>query len=98
IIVNSSQDTEITLGTAKLLGLFFGLVMVCAVFFALGYTLGRKADPGLTSLAATTTPQTAANRAKPAGAASGQPTQPMGFYKAVEQKGGNAQLTAATAD
>jgi len=29
----SSQDTEITLGTAKLLGLFFGLVVICAVFF-----------------------------------------------------------------
>ena len=43
----SSQDTEITLGTAKLLGLFFGLVMICAVFFALGYTLGRKSDVGL---------------------------------------------------
>ncbi|MCU1300167.1 MAG: Sporulation related protein [Candidatus Sulfotelmatobacter sp.] len=96
--MDSSQDTEITLGTAKLLGLFFGLVMVCAVFFALGYTLGRKSDPGLTSLAATTAPQIAANRTKPAGAATGQPTQPMGFYKAVEQKGGNAQLTAATAD
>ena len=43
----SSQDTEITLGTAKLLGLFFGLVAICAVFFALGYTLGRKSDSGL---------------------------------------------------
>ena len=40
----SSQDTEITLGTAKLLGIFFGLVMICAVFFALGYTLGRKSE------------------------------------------------------
>jgi hypothetical protein len=45
----SSQDTEITLGTAKLLGIFFGLVMICAVFFALGYTLGRKSEPGLSS-------------------------------------------------
>ena len=48
----SSQDTEITLGTAKLLGLFFGLVMVCAVFFALGYTLGRKSDVGLAATSA----------------------------------------------
>jgi DedD protein len=36
------DDTEITLGTGRLLGLFFGLVVVCAVFFALGYSLGRK--------------------------------------------------------
>ena len=94
----SSQDTEITLGTAKLLGLFFGLVMVCAVFFALGYTLGRKADSGLTSLSAAAPPQTASNRTKPASAAAGQSATPMSFYKAVEQKDANPQLTPATAD
>ena len=37
-----SQDTEITLGTGKLLGLFFGLVVVCAIFFGLGFSLGRN--------------------------------------------------------
>ena len=47
----SSQDTEITLGTAKLLGLFFGLVVICAVFFALGYTLGRKSESGSSATA-----------------------------------------------
>jgi len=96
--VDSSQDTEITLGTAKLLGLFFGLVMVCAVFFALGYTLGRKSEAGLGSLSAVAAPQTSSSRTKPAGAASGQPAQPMSFYKSVEQKDSNAQLTPATAE
>jgi DedD protein len=98
MVVDSSQDTEITLGTAKLLGLFFGLVMVCAVFFALGYTLGRKSDAGFSSLSAATQPQTSSNRTKPPGTAAGQPAQPMSFYKAVEQKDTNAQLTPATAD
>jgi DedD protein len=98
MVVNSSQDTEITLGTTKLLGLFFGLVMVCAVFFALGYTLGRKSDAGLGPLSAVAPPQTSSNRTKPAGAAPGQPAQPMTFYKSVEQKDANAQLTPATAD
>lgn len=93
--MTSSQDTEITLGTAKLLGLFFGLVMVCAVFFALGYTLGRKADPGYSALAAQT--QTSPSRTKPAGSAA-QNAPAMGFYKAVEQKDSNAQLTPATSD
>jgi DedD protein len=37
-----SQDTEITLGTGRLLGLFFGLVIVCAIFFGLGFSLGRN--------------------------------------------------------
>ena len=96
--MNSSQDTEITLGTAKLLGLFFGLVMVCAVFFALGYTLGRKSEAGLGSLSPMAAPQTASNHGKPAGAASGQSAAPMTFYKSVEQKDSNAQLTPATAE
>lgn len=88
----SSQDTEITLGTAKLLGLFFGLVIVCAVFFALGYTLGRKSDAALTAPGAA--PQTTFNGPKPAGAPTTQPS-PMTFYKSVEQKDANPQLTPA---
>jgi DedD protein len=94
--MDSPQDTEITLGTAKLLGLFFGLVMVCAVFFALGYTLGRKSDVGLSAASAAAVPlQTTSNASKPAGSAL-PPAQPMTFYKAVEQQDANAQLTPAT--
>ncbi len=93
-----SQDTEITLGTAKLLGLFFGLVIICAVFFALGYTLGRKSDTGLAAAAPTAPLQTTSSGSKPAGSASTQPAPPMTFYKAVEQKDANAQLTPASAD
>lgn len=36
------QDTEITLGTGKMLVLFFGLVALCSAFFALGFKLGRN--------------------------------------------------------
>ena len=94
--MDSAQDTEITLGTAKLLGLFFGLVIVCAVFFALGYTLGRKTDAALP-----TTPgspaATSSNATKPAGSAT-QTAPPMTFYKAVEQKDANAQLTPAASN
>jgi cell division septation protein DedD len=87
----ASHDTEITLGTAKLLGLFFGLVMVCAVFFALGYTLGRKSE-GLVSPAQVASPAAAvASGSKPGSAAA----TPMTFYKAVEQTDANAQLTPA---
>jgi DedD protein len=93
----SSQDTEITLGTAKLLGLFFGLVTICAVFFALGYTLGRKSEPGIpTAGVLVSTP--AANNSKPGGSAANSSSQtPMTFYKAVEQQNANAQLTPAAA-
>lgn len=88
----SSQDTEITLGTAKLLAIFFGLVVICAVFFALGYTLGRKSESGLspgTTLAASP----ASKGAKPA--SSGPASAPMTFYKAVEQPNANPQLAPA---
>jgi len=43
------QDKEITLGTGKLLGLFFVLVAVCAVFFTMGYLLGRSSPPAAAS-------------------------------------------------
>src|SRR5205823_12683190 len=36
-----SEDTEITLGTGKMLVLFFGLVILCATFFGLGYSIGH---------------------------------------------------------
>ena len=93
-----SEDTEITLGTGKLLVLFFGLVAVCALFFALGYSLGRGSD--VPALAARTTVQ-AAPASRSAAVKSGQGTSaqpPMTFYKAVEQKDASPQLTAASAE
>ena len=33
---------EISLGAPAILGIFFALVLVCAVFFGFGYTMGRK--------------------------------------------------------
>ena len=85
----SSQDTEITLGTGKLLVLFFGLVGICALFFALGYSLGRKAEPAGTAASAAT-PQVSSNTSKASGAAA---NPQMTFYKSVEGKDANPQLT-----
>ena len=39
--MQDSEDTEITLGTGKMLALFFGLVILCATFFGMGYSSGR---------------------------------------------------------
>lgn len=96
--MTSSADTEITLGTGKLLGLFFFLVAVCAVFFALGYTLGRKSDVGSVSAGIGAQQQTAPTSAKPAGSEAQPNSPPMTFYKAVEQKDANPQLTPAAAE
>ena len=93
-----SDDTEITLGTGKLLVLFFGLVAVCALFFALGYSLGRRSD--VPALAASPTgraaPASRSTAAKSSQATSAPPA--MTFYKAVEQKDASPQLTPASAD
>src|SRR5437899_2043887 len=40
------QDTEITLSTGKLLGIFFALAIVCGVFFTMGYLLGKSTSAG----------------------------------------------------
>lgn len=37
----ATDDSDITLGPGKLLGLFFMLVAICGVFFAIGYSLGK---------------------------------------------------------
>jgi cell division septation protein DedD len=88
----SNQDTEITLGTGKLLFLFFGLVGICALFFAVGYSLGRKSEPSITTASAAASPQIVPGTTK---ASSGSPAAPMTFYKSVEQKDGNPELTPA---
>jgi len=93
--MTSSQDTEITLGTGKLLVLFFGLVGICALFFALGYSLGRKSEPAITTASAAPMPQTSSVNTKASGAST-TTAAPMTFYKAVEQKDANPQLTPAT--
>ena len=35
-------DREISLGAPAILGIFFALVLLSAVFFGFGYTMGRK--------------------------------------------------------
>ncbi len=37
-----SQGPEISVGTTSIVGIFFVLVLICAVFFGIGYTLGRR--------------------------------------------------------
>jgi cell division septation protein DedD len=95
-MTSSSEDTEITLGTGKLLGLFFFLVAICALFFALGYSLGRKSEPSIANAATppATQPASAANKENSSSTTAAAP--PMTFYKSVEQKDANPELTPAT--
>ena len=69
--VDDVNDTEITLGTGKMLTIFFGLVILCAVFFGMGFSMGRnsvRSAPELLpspSPSGNTRPSASAN--KPAG-------------------------------
>ena len=109
--IAASQDTEITLGTGKMLVLFFGLVALCAVFFGMGFSFGRTSvkAAGSDSVPSTTTasgplhsPAVRSPNANPS------PSADLTFYKTVGQsntdtqlatndRGNNAQDTAGAA-
>jgi cell division septation protein DedD len=62
--MSDQKDTEIVLGTGKLLGVFFALVIMCGTFFGLGYALGRSSTP-MTLQNGEATTVTSASGAKP---------------------------------
>ncbi len=89
LLEEQSEDTEITLGTGKMLFLFFGLVALCAVFFGMGFKVGRGSVKGdspslLTSVVGSSQSSTNKPSASP----------DMGFYKAVQQSNPDTQLPA----
>ncbi len=101
--MQETQDTEVTLGTGRLLALFFGLVVICALFFSLGFSLGRKSVPSAAAATVTAPPIVAATEARPAGEKAAKTDSPadassgsneLSFYKAVEQKDAPTQLEA----
>jgi DedD protein len=70
-----SEDTEITLGVGRLLGLFFLLSALCGVFFSIGYSLGKSTareqalnDQPTSVLAASPPAATGNNEEKPSAA------------------------------
>ena len=89
-----SEDTEITLGTGKMLFLFFALVALCAVFFGMGFKVGRNSARG-SDLAQTAlgniSGSTTSSGTKPSAT-----TPDMTFYKAVGQNNPDPQLSGAS--
>ena len=74
-----TQDTEITLGTGRLLGLFLGLVIVCALFFGLGFSMGKSSQKATLTMVDTPTvsmPAQAGAAPKSAGGSAAKPAQP----------------------
>ena len=69
-------EREISLGTSTVLGIFFALALLCAVFFGFGYSMGRRSAQPLASTL-TEPPATAGlGEAKPT-PASALPTPPQ---------------------
>jgi DedD protein len=96
----AQQDTEITLGTGRMLAIFFAFVLICAVFFAIGFSLGRRttmAGAGSLLSAPSAAPATIV---RPSAAKNGTPqptpqssSNDFSFYKAVGEKNANSALT-----
>jgi cell division septation protein DedD len=94
--MSQQEDTEITLGTGRLLGIFFGLVVVCAIFFGMGFSAGRNSalrqEPSTTLEA----PPSVATSGLPKPAATKDDTpstsDELTFYKSVEQKDAAPEL------
>jgi cell division septation protein DedD len=67
------KASEITLSTASLLGIFFGLVLVCGVFFGFGYSIGRGTGAGAQASLPASSPANSAGEADQTKAAENPP-------------------------
>jgi DedD protein len=67
---------EITLSTASLLGIFFGLVLICGVFFGFGYSMGRGTGQGAQAASLGNGPANSAAQSDASTAAANQPPAP----------------------
>ena len=102
--MSESQDAEITLGTGRLLAMFFGLVILCGAFFGLGFSLGRSSTKSAAEVVPAPTSTAGADKPSAAARAADTPTptpaattanSDLSFYKSVGQKDANPQLTPA---
>jgi cell division septation protein DedD len=90
------QDTEITLGTGRMLTIFFALVLVCALFFSLGFSLGRKTSQAVGNSLLNLPSGTPAAIVRPSAVKNNSSQTQSGdfsFYKAVGEKTTDAALT-----
>jgi|SRR5215472_3914084 len=94
-------DTEITLSTGKLLGIFFGLVIVCALFFTIGYLLGHSSAASDKTEIVGTTPSNGSAAGKPVAGnkteAQSQPTPSAPASAPADVPAVQPQTTTATA-
>lgn len=95
--MQNSEDTEITLGAGKMLALFFALVILCAIFFGMGYSFGRnsvKSSAELLPSPSTSTPA----RVSPSAARANTPpkVQPDSQAKSADQQPASGDTNSGT--
>jgi DedD protein len=88
------KASEITLSTASLLGIFFGLVLVCGVFFGFGYSIGRGS--GTTAQARPGSNPTAGNTGETGDAALESPPVPATVAQPAERQKDDSEANAPT--
>jgi DedD protein len=91
--VEEKEASEITLSTASLLGIFFGLVLVCGVFFGLGYSLGRGSERGAIAGGSGSAP--AINDAEPVETTTAENAKSASLTPLEQQDGMQSPVTAA---
>jgi cell division septation protein DedD len=96
------KASEITLSTASLLGIFFGLVLVCGVFFGFGYSMGRGTGAAQATLVPSSTAgnsgeadETVAAQNPPAPAPAKQQTTPQQTAQQQDHSQANAKAAPA---
>src|SRR5450755_759383 len=93
-----SEDTEITLGTGKMLVLFFGLVALCAAFFGLGFKMGKGSAPPIAVSGEPGSLSTASGSARPSAvkpASNPDPSPDLAFFKSTSQKSAETKPAAS---
>ena len=75
------SDADLTLGMGSLLSIFFGVVLICGIFFGFGYSMGRRNARATTAAAVPTTtsptPSAATAPPLPENELSGEPLKPQ---------------------
>ncbi len=83
--VGRQQDTELTLSPMMMVGLFFGLILLCGLCFGLGYSLGNRGGHQSPAIVAQSSVTANASTGKPS--ASTQPQPAPAEQIAVDQAG-----------
>jgi cell division septation protein DedD len=84
---SGEQDREISLSTTTILGIFFALALLCAVFFGFGYSMGRKSAQPVSGGSSEVTTRSENSTSKPA---PGSPANPS-TSSAGRQSAGETQ-------